>query len=239
MKPIARWTIGNTNSSGYECLNLSIKSFKKLYDVDVVVCYNCPTETIKNIYVGDKIDLINQMDSAKFSKIKPIGVAWKLYPSRINSRNHEIVIDNDIIFKERIPEIDTFFENDCSLLLEGDSRTYGRFEKHVPTGYQINSGIYGMPPNFDFQKYIDFYCKEEDWEINALGQNKESATFDEQGLVALTLLSYKKFVIIPATSVTNCEKELIVSKGMHFIGLNRRTHHRSFQLYKNLETKFF
>lgn len=232
MKPLARWTIGNVTKNGYECLFKSIESFTKLYDVDVLICYNCELSKIENC----NFNLFDQNQYANIAKIKPIGVSWKLYPPRIDSFRHEIVIDNDIVFESKVPEIDYFFENDCTLLLEGDSRTYGRFENHVPNGYQINSGIYGMPPNFCLKKYVEFYCNE-DWQINAFGQHEGNKTFDEQGLIALSLLDYKKFCIIPAKSITNCEKQLVLSKGMHFISLNRLKHHRPYALYKSLKTK--
>jgi len=234
MKPIARWTIGNTSAAGYECLQLSIKSFLKFYDAEVVICHNCPENNLPTM----PFRLIDQQIISEKSKIKPTGVSWKLYPPRIDINRHEIVIDNDIIFMDQIPEIDAFLKNDCTLLLEGDSRTYGRFERYVPEGYQINSGIFGMPPRFDLHKYVDFYCRS-DWEINAFGQHKESKTFDEQGLVALALLNYHKYAIIPSTSVTNCERELVMAKAMHFIGLNRRKHHYPYALYKSAKTKLY
>lgn len=237
MKPLVRWTIGPSTPAGYQCLKLSIESFLKFYDADVVICHNCPAETMPLLCFGG-FQLIDQTKYAATSKIKPVGVAWKLYPPRVDKIRHEISIDNDIVFTERIPEIDKFLETDCTLLLEGDSRTYGRFEKYVPSGYQINSGIFGMPPNFDLHKYIDFYCQK-DWELNALGQHKESKTFDEQGLVSLSLLDYHKHIIIPATSVTNCEREFVFAKGMHFIGLNRKPFHRPFALYKSLNKKLY
>lgn len=237
MKPLARWTIGDSTAAGYQCLKLSIESFLRLYDADVVICHNCHEENISHICFGD-FSLIDQREVAKSSKIQPVGVAWKLYPPRIDKSRHEISIDNDIVFTERIPQIDAFLDGDCTLLLEGDSRTYGRFERYVPAGYEINSGIFGMPPGFDLHKYVDFYCQS-DWELNALGEHKASKTFDEQGLVAIALLNYSNYVIIPATSVTNCEKELTLAKGMHFIGLNRRTFHRPFALYRSINTKLY
>lgn len=233
MLPIARWTIGPSTPAGYECLRKSIDSFLKFYEAEVVICHNCPPETISHICIGDFID-----QTKLEHKIKPIGVAWKLYPPRIDVNRYEIQIDNDIVFEEEIPEISTFLNNDCTLLLQGDSRTYGRFERYVPEGYEINSGIYGMPPEFNLQKYVDFYCKK-DWELNAHGQHEQSKTFDEQGLVALALLNYRKHAIIPATSVTNCEHELVQSKGMHFIGLNRRPYHRPFALYRSQTKKLY
>lgn len=238
MKPLVRWTIGPATDAGYQCLKLSIESFLRLYDADVVICHNCQRETISHICFQDKIQLVDQTEIAKASKIPPAGVAWKLYPPRIDKSRHEISIDNDVVFAERIPEIDRFLDGDCTLLLEGDSRTYGRFERYVPAGYEINSGIFGMPPGFDLHKYVDFYCHS-DWELNALGEHKENKTFDEQGLVAIALLNYSNYVIIPSTSVTNCERELALAKGMHFIGLNRRPFHRPFALYRSINTKLY
>jgi hypothetical protein len=116
--------------------------------------------------------------------------------------------------------------------LEGASRNYGRFERHVPPGYSINSGVYGMPPNFNFQKYVNFYSGTS-WEINAFGPHAASKTFDEQGLVAIALLSYRKFAIIKGTSVTNCERRLIQGKGLHFVGVNRNEFHEPFRLFKS------
>ena len=231
---LARWTIGNTTAAGYECLKESISSFKKLYECNVIVCHNCDPTVLNGI----THDLFDQRSTASTAQIKPAGVSWKLYPPRIDESVHEIVIDNDIIFRNRIKEIDTFLDNDCTLLLQDDTRTYGRFDKFVPMGYEINSGIYGMPPNFSLQKYVNFYCRT-DWVKNALGSNKESITFDEQGLVALSLLDYHNFLIIPNTSVTNCEHNLKIADAMHFIGLNRRSFHRPFSEFKLYNTRMY
>ncbi len=233
MRPLVRWTIGNTTPSGYQCLDLSIKSILRFYDVEVAICYNCDLKDLP-LYLHH-YPLINQKDHLDCGPT-PIGVSWKLYPPRLVIDRHELAIDNDIVLNEKIKEIDDFFENDCTLLLEGDSRTYGRFEKHIPPAFQINSGIYGMPPKFDFKKYVKFYSGTE-WQKNALYEHDKSETFDEQGLVALALLDHPRYVIIPNIVVTNCEKRLIPGKGYHFIGLNRRRFHQPFRLYNSLNCK--
>lgn len=231
MKPLVRWTIGNVKPAGYDCLAISIENFKNLYDVEIVVCHNCDLSKINHL------SGVNFYDQRQDWKIKPKGVSWKLYPPRLDLYRHELLIDNDIIIEEKIDEIDKFFNSDCTLLLEDITRTYGKFENHVPPNYCINSGIYGMPPGFDLKKYVNFYVK--DWELNATGQHSASKTFDEQGLVAFSLLNYPSFAIIPNTSVTICEQDFKKSKGMHFIGLNRREHHRPFNLYKTFRSKFY
>ena len=229
MKPLAKWTIGETNHNGYECLAISIESFLRFYDFDVVVCHNCPKEKLPE-YI-QKYPLIDQKQHLKVGP-KPKGVAWKLYPPRLDISKYEISIDNDLVINEKIALIDEFLNSKATLLLEENSRTYGRFDKHVPLGFQINSGLYGMPPNFDLEPYVKFYAGDA-WEKNATGVHDKNETFDEQGLVALALLNHSSYFIISSDTITNCEHQLIQGKGHHFIGLNRRKHHAPFLLYKN------
>lgn len=235
MKPLVRWTIGNATPNGYDCLNRSIESFLNYWDADITVCHNCPRENLVALLSQFScVKLYNQLVHAD-DDITPMGVAWKLYPPRLDIHRHEISIDNDIVFEKRVPEIDEFLNGDCTLLLECISRTYGRFEKHVPSGYKINSGIYGMPPGFDFEKYIKFYATQP-WELNAKGEHAASKTFDEQGLVAIALLNYTRSVIISSTAITNCERHWVQGsdcKGYHFIGLNRWENHEPYKLYRN------
>lgn len=243
-KPLVRWTIGPVRPDGFKCLTESILSFTSLYDVEAVVCFNCdpnihPTISASfppNIHPTISPRFIDQHDY--LTEVPPKGVAWKLYPPRLAPDRHELVIDNDIIIHQRIPEIDKFFESNLTLLLAETSRTYGRFERHVPPGLCINSGVYGMPPGFDLKKYIDFHVGPE-WEKNALGEHDKSETFDEQGLIAFALSSHPGYLIISGSDITNCEHHLIDGKGMHFIGLNRRQFHEPFRLYQSRKTKLF
>jgi hypothetical protein len=230
-KIVARWTIGKTTPAGYECLGLSIASFTQLYDAKVVITHQGVGGAITAI--ADRFNA-SLHDQTKYlgSITPPMGVAWKLYPPRLFPDQREICIDNDIVFLDRIPEIETFLSSDCTLLLEGSSRNYGRFDRHVPPGYCINSGIYGMPVGFNFQKYINLYAGQA-WEVNAFGEHAKSKTFDEQGLVAFALLNYGRFVIIPESTVTNCERHLLPGKGLHFVGLNRNQFHEPYRLFKS------
>lgn len=223
--PLVRWIIGDTNKNGYDSLQISIQTFTSLYPfVEPVVCYNGSLPCLE--YFSGKI--INQKTHQ--TQRKPIGVAWKLVPPRLTDHRHEIIMDNDLIIEKPISQIDEFFESNKTLLLEGDSRTYGRFERHVPKGYEINSGIYGMPPGFDLNKYVELYAGDT-WEKNAFGNHDKNETFDEQGIIALALLDFNH-IIVPKETITNCEKKLQLSHGCHFIGLNRQIHHYPFSLYK-------
>ena len=236
---IARWTIGPVTQAGFECLSLSIASFCLHHpDTQIVVCYNCPLNNLENL-VGlfPHATLVNQAQYLE-ADIPPMGVAWKLYPTRLYPKDHELCIDNDIVFVKPLEEIERFYEGDHTLLLEGANRNYGQFAQHVPQPYCINSGVYGMPPHFRLQKYFDFYVKDE-WKLNAFGRHAANKTFDEQGLVALALLSNPKFDIISAETLTNCEKQLIWGRALHFISLNRNQFHRPFRIFKSTLRKMF
>jgi len=243
-RPIARWTIGNTTDHGYECLELSIRSFSKFYNADITLAHNCdPHNNVDTIVSrlfadGIKIQLLDQRPFLNTSYITPIGVAWKLYPPRLDIERHEICIDNDIIFQEPIEHLDRFFKSDCTLLLEGQSRNYGRFEKYIPPKLKINSGIYGMPPRFDMERFIKIVAGSA-WELNAKGEHAGNKTFDEQGIVAFALLNHPRYVTIPEKVVTNCERHLIEGKGLHFVGLNKRFYHEPYRLYRSKMNKLF
>ena len=226
IKPLVRFTIGNASNTGFECLERAIIQIQKLHHVDVVVCHNCQKDKVAHL---EHVTLFDQSSHAD-DELPPMGVAWKLYPPRLDINRHEILIDNDIILEERVPELDQFLQSTkhC-LMLEGESRTYGRFQKHVPAGLNINSGIYGFPPGFDFGSYVQLYAGKE-WEMNATGTHASSKTFDEQGLVAF-ILANQKHIIIPNTTITNCEKQWIKGSGMHFIGLNRTESHIPYRAY--------
>jgi hypothetical protein len=233
-KPLVRWTLGPCHPDGIRCLCLSIAKFQKLYDAEIVICFNCVPELIPEEL--KRYRLIDQNRYSDLTLPKPIGVAWKLYPPRLAPDRHELFIDNDLILADPVPQLEAFFTGDHTLLLEETGRTYGRFESHVPQGFCINSGLFGLPPGFDLRRFIDFYVTD-DWEQNAIGEHAKSITWDEQGLVALALLSYARYNLIPKEVVSNCEHELIQAKGFHFIGLNRRDFHRPFRLYNSSSVK--
>lgn len=219
-----RFTIGPTSDLGLLCLEQSIAQIQKLYDPEIVVCHNCDLERVAHLPVR----LIDQR-SIPVRGPQPIGVAWKLHPARLDIDRHEIAIDNDLLLHDHIPQIDHFIKGKHALMLEEETRTYGRFTRHVPAHLHINSGLYGMPPGFDFASYVEAHAGEM-WEENAVGEYAASRTFDEQGLVAL-ILSHQKYDLIPKTVITNCERRWMKALGNHFIGLNRTESHQPFLNY--------
>ncbi len=234
-KPIVRWTIGNTTPDGYLCLKLSIESFLRLYNADVVILHNCDKSKIPEcLHCYNLIDQKQLIHSGP----PPMGVAWKLYPGRLDLNRYEISIDNDLIIHERIDTIDRFLSSNSVLLLEDIGRTYGRFQNLVRQDLFINSGLYGMPPQFDLQSYINHFGGKA-WQKNAFGYNDSSETFDEQGLVALALSQYPQLCVVSKHDILDSRYVYEKSKGNHFIGLNRSIHHIPFRVFYSENSQIF
>lgn len=220
MKYIIKWHVGNVSKSGFDCLNESVYSFRKFYpDAEFHICYN-QIEPNKLSHFND-IQLHNQLDFLSSFPIKPLDgyqVHWKLYPPRISKDVHEITIDNDIVIFDKVREIDLFLQSkDHTLLYQGLHGLHGSFSKYIPNGIRINSGIFGMPPYFDFINEMNNLLTVSDW------KNK----FDEQGLIALVLLKNKKYFIIPLTTIPILESDFDIDAitsdlccGYHFVGVN-------------------
>ena len=224
IKPIIRWTIGPVRPDGFKCLRLSVNAIRQLYDAELVICHNGLNNDQLELLKTLDTKLVDQQECLSITEM-PIGVAWKLYPTSLGS-THQLFIDNDLIITERIEAIDKFFQSDSTLMIHGSSRNYGRFDRHVPNQIEINSGLFGVPPDLNLGNLLDFYGS--NWTENCLNSSR---TWDEQGFIATALSGYHHFNIID--DISNCEKELIRSAGMHFVGLNRALHHRPFKMYCN------
>lgn len=218
MKPLIRWTLGPVDDLGLDILDVSIKKMRRLYPFcDFVICYNgVDVKRLRHLNVP-KLD---QSSHASFFKHKPTGELWKLCPPRLRPESHELVIDNDLVIDKRIDQIDEFFDCCKTMLLTGcRKRYYGQFDKFVPEGLIINSGIYGMPPDFDFSKRVLDMCEL----IDSWHQDRSIGSFDDQGIIAACLIS-EDSIIIPPSQIFNCDMATIdVPKvnGYHFIDSNR------------------
>lgn len=193
MKPLVRWTIGPANEIGYTVLENSVTHFKNLYGdrFDYIICYNqiSPKRfTFLNTAFHEQ--------SPDHLPINPLSVSWKLYPPRLRINAHEICIDSDILLLKPLEEIEYFLKEDSTLLYEGLKRnfTLGQYKKHLGADVSINSGIYGMPPGFDFKQKILHALEIENQTEWTKCYNRET-TFDEQGLVASILYNYKKVLL--------------------------------------------
>lgn len=232
MKYLFRWTVGNINSAGLQCLRQCINNIKKLYpEADRVVCYNqINTELIKDLD-AELVDQNNYLDSFPIKPALGVNVHWKLYPVRLNLDIHEICLDNDIIIFDRIPEIDLFLKDEVVLLYQGLNGFHGRYKDLIPKGIRFNSGIFGLPPKFDFVSIAKSIVLP-DW----------LDYFDEQGLVGSVLLSVGSYYMIPLTTLPIIQSEFDLNKimgnklckGLHFCGLNRKEFHLAWNNYLKL-----
>jgi hypothetical protein len=220
-QPIARWTVGHNSNDALQVLSLSIKKFRRLYGqkFKIIVAYNnVPIESLSAIPYDEIIDQqVVQHDICIPAPQEAIGApAWKFYPPRINLNSHELLIDNDLVIYKKLPAIDRFLEAaDQFLITTAYERSYSGLESAIKPNFNINSGLVGLPPCFDYSK-----------EINAAienGTNNWDHYFDEQSIVAYILQS-KKIEIIPFEDIpvlVHFKPYVIGKYGVHFSGLNK------------------
>lgn len=227
MKPLVRFTMGNTHPYGFRILKLSVKSFTDLYQdqFDYVIVHNSLSDT----QIKDISDLgVPLLEASYHNEIKypPQDTKWKLYPQRLRPDSHEIVLDNDIIWFNKLRQIDEFLKSDKFLIVSGRQRNLGHYDKFVPKGMNLNSGILGYPPGFDLTKEI---CKIIDDEPFNLWQHWN----DDQGIMATIILNTSNYIRIPLNEVTISYPEYTPCPyATHFCGINKG-HVRAFNQYTN------
>lgn len=204
-KPLVRWTIGPARSVFDDAiLRRSVNSLVSLYGelLDYVVCVN-GREKEEFADLGVRIVLQSGVEGAP----NPKGVAWKLYPPRMRPSSHEIFIDHDLVLVRRVAGIDIFLESDDSFLHAQSPpgvRNYGRFDGVIPEGFRLNSGLFGLPPNFQF-------------DMGSVGEWSEY--FDEQGFVASLMCRQSNVIQLGLDDVWICESDDLPRgvKAYHFV----------------------
>lgn len=238
MKPIARWTIGPVTNCGKAILRESISIFANIYpEFDRVICFN----NLNSLELSDLLKLASLYEQEEKSVpctlsapdsnlVEATGCGWKLAPPRLNINSMELFIDNDIIIRKRLPEIDEWLNTkNCGLISEGlhRKRMYGIYDPFIPKGINANAGLFGLPPNFDFQKEITEYA-------NFL--NGGLGGYNEQGLTVATIVNMPKYIMVPLTklhiSEDHAEFPKILPDAIHFVGANRKPWHRGYAAYK-------
>tara|TARA_Y100000034_G_scaffold117749_1_gene157570 strand:+ start:18329 stop:19363 length:1035 start_codon:yes stop_codon:yes gene_type:complete len=226
MKPVFRWTIGNCTDQGIEILWESVRRAIQIYEDTFrwYIFYNnlSPKQLhiVETIAKTFKVKLVQQsrhdlpipqmrMGTPKTKGVfdwdgnKCGGTVWKLCPPRIDRDVHEIIMDNDIVFTEKIPEIDEFLNSERCLILQDNYKFYGRFSDSVKYNKRgpYNSGLIGVPPNFYFGDHLTdvFFA----WSQEHRQRDEILTQADEQGLVAATITNFCKFIVISNTTV--CE----------------------------------
>lgn len=231
MNKIIRFTIGKTSKDGLQCLKLSIKNILKLYkkEFEIYICYN--NESIKNIkWLNDlPIKLLDQNEYKNSLDLQPINhPCWKLYPPRLDINSYEIFIDNDLILYKKL-NLDNFIKNNKFFVSEAIKKSYGSLQNKINKQPYLNSGFFGIPAGFDFQKEINSTIKE----FNIRWENSH---FEEQAVVAHILNKYN-CEVIGLDKIYVCYQEMKKAEyGIHFVGLNNGSITKFWKEYRRTTT---
>lgn len=222
-KPLVRWVVGECDKLGYDLLYESIINFKKIYKNIFLycICYNSIEHHNKLKKSFELVDFV--LNQRKFKNnliLDPTlinGPHWKLYPPRIFKHQHEIILDNDIIIYKKIKQIEEFLATKNTFITtKAIKRSYNKkYESQIVEGFDINTGLVGLPPNFDYEKEIKNILKniDEKWHNHV----------DEQTLVAF-VLQQQKTIVIPYDVLTACcgiTQFEMGKSGTHFVGANK------------------
>jgi hypothetical protein len=216
-------------------------------ECDFIVCCNNGADTsfIKdiNIYeqkleeIGYPLEGPNKNEISKMPGIdgkatETTASGWKLSPPRLRPNAHELWIDNDIVIRDRIPELDYWLASPekIGIISEGRTRFYGIFNRFIPN-INLCAGFFGLPPNVDFKQIILDYCK--------LLNGRPLGGYDEQGLVCATVTNLPTFMVVPSKSVFIAEHDVPdpLPPALHFVGSNRSANHAGWNKYRQIRSK--
>jgi hypothetical protein len=221
MKPLVRWTIGPASATGFEILTYSVREFKRIYtdEFDYIICYNNLNAEQLEIVESLGVDLYEQTkqdwkDQGIRYPFKGGGPCWVLFPSRLRPESHELFIDNDLILFKRLPHLDAFLGSTTALIATSAiERAYGPYDSFIPKNMKINTGFYGVPPDFDFGNEIK--------KTIAKLPNPFEGQWAMQGIMSHIFIQFQHIKIplrdLRAMGQFHRERRY----GIHFIGANR------------------
>jgi len=267
MKPLFRWTIGDTTLAGVDVLRASVSYALRVFGrdrFDWVVCSNAKENHHRVRQLSEKFGIgFHQatwddfpLDVSTSSTDKRVhchdtpgyDTFWKVCPPRMRLGAHEIIVDNDIIFQREPPEIEEFLNSRSTLMVKEVAEAHGKYFESFEEGETYNSGILGLPPDFDFGHNIRKAWKE-------LGGFDALGCRDEQGLLTyvlkqcphIDLSSDRVISLMTHGRAEFVEHEVLMEVGkqvkavkkieampyrfsgseyaIHFQGVNRFTHH--------------
>lgn len=224
-----RWSVGPLGKIGFRCLKESINQIARIYpQFHRIVYFNQLGK--KEVDELKKVNAeVEKSPSSVPGWLKPqkgYEVHWKLYPPRVDIDSYEIFLDSDIVLHRQLPQIEEAVSNAEFILYEGRHGLYGGMESFFTPERSINSGLFGLPPGFDFED-----------EIRLLMKNKLVCwgdRFDEQGMVAY-LLHDKPHQFVSQIDVPIAEEseDFADGFGTHFVGINYNDHHIAWEQYWN------
>jgi hypothetical protein len=237
MKPLARWTLGPVTATGKKILRESVKLFAKAHpEFDRVVCYN-HVEASELVDLSNLAELVEQSANAVPCDLslpsndpdEATGCGWKLSPPRLRLDAHELFLDNDLVIRERLLEIEAWLGGNSGIIAEGlhRRRMFGVFDKHIGAHIHACAGLAGFPPGFDIQEqivnYSPFLC------------GKSFGGYDEQGMTTAMITNMAHYILVPLTTCHIAEDHQIfpdkMPRAVHFTGANRKEWHRGWSAY--------
>lgn len=258
MRPLFRWTVGPCIQQGFDILTESVKKTTQVLgdSFDYMICYNgikdvsileqvvlgtsvrLYEQTWDHVPIDESMRYVNSETGTEFNHDGNIvgGSFWKVVPPRMRMETHEIVMDNDMILLDYLPQIKDFLNSNKVLILEEPIRFYGRFSRIIPNNDCLNSGLMGYPPGYDFGESI-----KQVWEENWKHTNLTQA--DEQGLLMATLskepnIRIKKTDIVEFLARDFMQSVTGLEKGLHFVQSNKLPNHRAWVQYNKLKASF-
>lgn len=232
INPLIRWTIGPVSNLGFDILKESIRLVKNFYpEFNTIICFNqLNSEQIR------KLEKLSNLYEQKHEilEYKPTAENWKIYPPRLSPTTHEIWLDNDVLITKKLSFIEDFLKTSTrSLLCEGLYRNYGKYDKNVNIKKNINSGLFGVPPNFDFEIAIKKFCSND---VDRFW----SLRFDDQGIVA-GILGELDPIIIPKSQIALLmpKDKFVPASAYHFLESNKSQIHYCWEEYRKKTIKFY
>lgn len=240
MRPLIRWTFGRVKRPGQEVFQMALRRFRAIYpEFDCVVCYNnlMYPDQLRwlqrlnvPLYRQDTEDLeypLMSVEEPSGWKGAMPGWGWKLCPPRLRPDAHELWVDNDLIIRQRLPEINRWLKSKKFIIAKGhryNPEYYGNFAHLVKDQKKYCAGLFGLPPNFDFKKEILRLSKK-------VLQGKPLGYYDEQGLVTAIVTSRPHITAHHVETIKRLpEKPLPMA--LHFITTNRYHTHEDWKNYK-------
>ena len=278
-KPLFRWIMGNTSHLGPDVLKESVKMSLKVFgkeSFDWIICSNATSPQIVNQInsISSQYNVPVVQSSWEDFPLDPSiipqkydideahgipsgdrqGSFWKMCPPRMRVETHEIVIDNDLVFLKKLPQIKEFLSSQKTLLSQEDAHSVGKYFKFFKKNEIYNSGLMGFPPHYDLEEKL-----KEGWE--RLGSFQPLLSRDEQGLLTSVLTEHPHIVVTkglivhalpqgrtkhaeykiinehgqPAKIITRMNYESVKftshNYGYHFLGINRTDSHPVWEEY--------
>lgn len=226
-----RWTVGDVSPFGFEALRASIRGARRVFGEGAayaVVVNSIPAAEARR-RVGDAAEGVefiaasaDQIPSALAAHLDPglaEGVAWKLAPPRVFPHHFELSLDNDCILWEMPTAVRHWLERGAGFVIAEDVRAcFGRFAPLLGEAPR-NSGIRGLPPDFDLAAAVADVLRRHPVII--------SSELDEQGLQVAAVSRAGEPWVVSLDEVAICSPfpphlPELGRCGAHFVGLNVR-----------------